>query len=859
MKRSKSIMIKIVSLLCLAAMLLPLLTVVVFAESGYTYLSDLQTASEKDGWIGVKKDKGLDDNPIKIGETTYQKGLTAHSPSKIEYNISGDEYEYFSATIGMNDSEKDESAKDKANVEFIVMIDGVYVYKSKEFQYTTAAEEILIPIPYGSSRLTLITTTGKTPDPDTDEILATADHCAWAEAKLVKRTAALPTVEQSKRINETLKSPSGNLTVNLKNDENGRILFNVVEDGVKMLEDSAIGISSDLGDFSIGFSHKSTTKSEINETYKNLSGSYSTVVNHANTLTAVFEKGAYLFTLEFRAYDDGFAYRYSIDAADGSKKDIVFNKETGYFAVPDGSNTFSETILDSDLEGIWNYERSYHESTIEKCANTFRAFPVLFTPDDKHWMLLSEAELFNDSAYAGSAFYATADNNLRLCYAPKVRADGIESELGFTSPWRCGITGNLATIAESSLIENVCERKDIADFSWVKPGVASWLWLSEGGAASGDYDKLLEYLELSAEMGWDYILLDAGWQPSAPFEYYDWFQTFLAYARKYKVGVWVWVHYSKLDEPNELAVLKKWANDGIVGVKVDFFDSEDQDMLQIYKNIYDACAEAKLMLNMHGANKPTGERQYYPHVINREAVMGEEYKQYQPFDLTCYAFTRGVLGPMDITPLVVPGGTKVTTIAAQLAMFVHYETGCLTMASFADDYYNSEATRFFEDIPSSWDDLKFIDGYPGDYSVLARRSSHNWYLSGITNQARTVDVSFDFLEEGEEYEAYIYTDTTVKNDVRVQKLTVKAGDSFQFKMLSGGGFAVKFVKLGVEENEGNPTNPTQQSTESVTEAPTDAITDEVEEKSGCSSSISVLPALVTLALPVVFFKRRKED
>lgn len=859
MKHRKSIIIKLAAIICLAAMLLPMISVGIFAETPYLYLSDMSEAYATLVWKPLSKDKGFDDNAIKIADTTYEKGLVIHAPSRIEYNISGDEYEYFHAFIGVNDSERDEAAKSKADVEFIVMIDGVYVYKSKEFYYNTPAEEINIPIPYGAKRLILITTQGK-PDQTTNKVDGTADHCAWADAKLVKRSAALPTIAENKRINETLKSPSGNLSVNLKNDENGRILFNVVEDGVTMLEDSAIGIASNLEDFTLGFSLKSTSKEVINETYQNLSGSYSTVVNHANKLTAVFEKGAYLFTLEFLAYDDGFAYRFTIDTADGEQVDVVFNKETGYFAVPDTSKVFSEQINYADLEGIWNYERSYVETTIERCANTFRAFPVLYTPDDKHWMLLSEAELFEDT-YAGSAFYATSDNNLRLCYAPKVDADGIQSKLGFTSPWRCGITGDLGDIVESSLIENVCKRQNVEDFSWVKPGVASWLWLSEGGAASGDLEKLKEYVKLSSDMGWDYILLDAGWQPSAPYEYYDWFRTFVTYARKYNVGVWVWVHYSKVDTPQERTVFKKWADDGVKGVKVDFFDSEDQNMIQVYEEIYKACAEAKLMLNIHGANKPTGERQYWPHIINREAVLGEEYKQYSPFDLACYAFTRGVLGPMDITPLVIPGGAKTTTTCAQLAMCVHYETGCLTMASFAEDYYDSKGKQFLTDLPSRWDDLEFIDGYPGDYSILARRNNHNWYLSGITSEARKVKVKFDFLEEGEEYEAYIYTDGSSKASVKTQKLTVTSADSLDVSMLDGGGFAVKFVKLGVEDEntDGNKTTePSSTATGEVTEtvAPDTA---PAEEKSGCGSSISYLSVLAAIMLPIPFIKRKEDN
>ena len=183
------------------------------------------------------------------------------------------------------------------------------------------------------------------------------------------------------------------------------------------------------------------------------------------------------------------------------------------------------------------------------------------------------------------------------------------------------------------------------------------------------------------------------------------------------------------------------------------------------------------------------------------------------------------------------------------------------MASFAEDYYDSKGKQFLTDLPSRWDDLEFIDGYPGDYSILARRNNHNWYLSGITSEARKVKVDFDFLEEGETYEAYIYTDGSSKTAVKTQKLTVTSADSLDVSMLDGGGFAVKFVKLGVEDEntDGNKTTePSSTATEKITEtvAPDTAPT---EEKSGCGSSISYLSVLAAIMLPIPFIKRKEDN
>lgn len=863
-------------------------TVATSATSSTVYLSDIDYVSEIHGWGELMRDKGLDGKAIKICETTYEKGITIHADSRIEYDISGKGWNTFSAYIGVNDSEEDEIHKPKSSITFEILVDGISVYRSGIFRMSTPAEKITVSLPSDAKRITLIT------DGTSDG--NTADHCAWADAKFeyvtpkdgnmkslefdmdsisingimecadltprafdylgkeidpskfkvsytssasdialvfsldaisgrvvlkskgiatVTATAVheyegLTTVCRSEitvfgkfgdeaRANEELSSPDGKIKILVKSDEFGRVRFSVTDDGAAIVTEAGIGVNTDSGDFSSGLAFVGAERGEINESYSNISGSYSKIENRANTLDLTFAKLNFTFTVKFRAYDDGFAYRYVIGCDEPSVKDITIKRETGYFTIPKDSKVFAERI--ARLEDKFSYQNNYDERTADKCEGMYQAFPMLSTADDEHWLLLSEAELYGDR-YIGTALYGEGEGRFSLCPAPRVSSDeAIDTALAFTSPWRCGIIGSLGEVVESSLIEKVCERSD-EDYSWVRPGVCSWLWLSEGGAASHDYKLLRKYVNLSVEMGWEYILLDAVWQPNAPHGYYDGFLEFMDYAKENGVGVWVWVNKSNLDTESERAALAKWASDGIVGVKVDFFDSEDADNIELYEAIYEACRENKLMLNLHGSNKPTGERSYWQHVINREAVLGEEKNNYRPSDLATYIYTRGVLGPMDITPRITPGGSKVTTIAAQLAMCVHYETGALTMASFASDYYNSPAKEFFKALPAAWDDLHFIDGYPGDYSIIARRSGENWYLSGLNaTQRLDASIALDFLDADGEYRAYVFADGEGKDDLDIYEIDVTASDSIDVTMLYGGGLAVKIVRLDSPEEE----------------------------------------------------------
>ena len=303
---------------------------------------------------------------------------------------------------------------------------------------------------------------------------------------------------------------------------------------------------------------------------------------------------------------------------------------------------------------------------------------------------------------------------------------------------------------------------------------------------------------LSSEMGWEYLILDEGWQPKSRQKgrvyegYYNWFDEILKYADSKGVGLIVWIKYADLDTPEEREVLREYAAKGVKGIKADFFDSEDQTTMRDLNEIYKLCAECHLIVNCHGAGKPTGERRTYPNVINREAVKGEEYGKGFVNEAVIWAYTRNVVGPVDLTPRVYPKSST-STLGLQLASCVLLDSGLPCMAGSADDYRRFSGASFYRELPATWDDTVFLGGEVGDYVSMARRSGDVWYVATITKAAKTdMSMSLDFLGEGE-YEAVIYSDLR-KRKLNIMTKSVTRNDSLTYDLLPDSGYVVKLTK-----------------------------------------------------------------
>ena len=575
-----------------------------------------------------------------------------------------------------------------------------------------------------------------------------------------------------------------------------------------MLNRSLIGLHTDKCDFSDGLTLvKQIPVTERDEMYTNLSGKRCSVRNHYNETVLVLEKDDFFFDVYFRAYDDGFAYRFAVRTEDEAVKELMVISETGNFAIPAQSKITAQQV--TSLTDSFNYENSYSMASVEVLSekpSSYLCFPTLIDLADAagkvsgKFLLLSEADLYGDS-YFGSLLTAQGDNTFGLHAAPTVSRDTpAVIQTDFTSPWRFGIYGGLGDIVESDLTENLAPSPE-GDYSWVVPGVTAWMWLSEGFYGQRTVSIIKDYVDLAAEMGWNYLILDEGWQPSSGKKgraydgYFSYFDDLVQYAAERDVGFIVWVKYIDLDTPEEREILREWAAKGIKDIKADFFDSEDPATTADFKAIYEMCAECHLLVNCHGANKPTGERRTYPNVINREAVNGEEFGAFWVKDAVNWVYTRNVVGPMDITPRLYPTAKSGNTLAAQLACNVIFESGMPCMAGDSEDYRRFDGVSFYQNLPAAWDETKFIGGEVGDSVTIARKAGDDWYAAALTlSEKKGQTMPLSFLGEGE-YEAFIYSDNNDK-EVTVDVQLVTRNDTLTYDMGRQSGYVVRFIKKG---------------------------------------------------------------
>ena len=657
----------------------------------------------------------------------------------------------------------------------------------------------------------------------------------------------------------TLSSPNGELSIAFTRTKFGQLTYKVASGAGAVLPGGTVGVLTDLCDFTMGLTYVGESKVvEEKETFKTYSGKRSEILDHYKEQTLTFEKQGYYFDVILRAYDDGFAYRFAIRAKNQSQVAMVVEKEASTYTLEKGTKIYCEIVNSSELNDRFNYETSYSEHKIENLTNRYVAYPILYTTDNTNYVLLSESELYMDS-YAGSMTQCIGDNTLQMHWAPVVHEVVINTD--FTSPWRFGIVGKLGDIVESDMAEKLHERTD-EDYSWVEAGVTAWMWLSEGYEGQSNFKRILQYVDLASEFGWKYLILDEGWQPRSTSSgkayegYYSWFPALVSYAESKGVGLIAWVKYIDLNTTERLDLLDEFASVGIKGIKADFFDNEDQATMDQMKAIYERAAKLKLVVNCHGANKPTGERVYWPNILNREAVNGEEYGGYNSYNLTVWPFTRGVIGPMDLTPRLNTTGS--VTNGAQLAMNIVFECGIPCMASSVEEYRKSVAKPLLMNLPAAWDDTKFVDGVIGKYTILARRSGEKWYAGALSKGTnKNLSLPLDFLDEGKTYTAYIFRDGASRTDLRVELLTVTSADVLTFGMVDGGGYTAMF--LPIEEQK-----PTEKPEDDLQQKPQDDDKKEEPktEAGGPSPVIFVVAAIAAVVIGGVagfMFTRRKKD
>ncbi len=617
-----------------------------------------------------------------------------------------------------------------------------------------------------------------------------------------------------------LNSPSNNLRITVAATEDGEttLVYKVdrLKDGqsVAVIENSPLGIDRKDQQFSAGLEFVSNGEVKtIDETYTMHIGRQTECRNHANELELTFRnRQGSLIKLVLRAYNDGVAFRYVFPEKSDSAFTIL--RELTGFKVPETGKAWVQRY-DIPSQYTPAYEKFYENGMSIGTASPNAegwAFPALFNSSN-NWLLISEANLTPD--YCGIRMKQNAPNGMYRVRFPEAKdAEGFGavepvSSTPWVMPWRIVVVGeSLATIFETNLINNLSDPTVAGDFSWVKPGRASWSWLSENDSPK-KFQSLKEFVDLSAEMNWEYSLVDANWDLMTGGN----IEQLVQYANSKGVGILMWynsggpqnvvterprdIMFDPLLRKAEFKKLKEW---GVKGVKIDFWHSDKQNLIALYHDVMKDAADNQIMVNFHGCTIPRGWSRTYPNLIGLESVKGEEcylfdqpYTEAAPVQNTILPFTRNVIGPMDYTPvgfsdLKYP---HITTNAHELALSLVFNTGILHFADNVKTYRSQPEfiKEFLKTVPVVFDETHFISGEPGKSIVMASRKGNDWYIAGINGEksVKEISVELPFISSGE-FELNLIADGADARTFAHELKGFKAGESFPVKMLENGGF-----------------------------------------------------------------------
>ncbi|WP_100609906.1 glycoside hydrolase family 97 protein [Confluentibacter lentus] len=613
--------------------------------------------------------------------------------------------------------------------------------------------------------------------------------------------------------NVSVVSPNNKWKVELKNEQSastGKWFLKI--NSIKENTNSEIIPKIDLGllrsdqDFSNELKFIKADKPKlINENYTSLHGKSSQRSNSGNEIVLYFENPSKAkLNIIVRAYNDGVTFRYEFPEKTGTFK---IKDELTAYKIPDSTNRWLEKF-DLSNEGLYT---NMKDASVQQDW----CYPALFNTkgDADNWYLIHEADV--DRQYAATKLTNTITNS-----DYKVTLPGADEGVGeplptinlpWKSPWRVIIMGSIAEVVESTLVDDVSSPSVLTDTDWVKPGVASWNYWSNNHGTK-DYKVVTEFADLAAEMGWPYTLLDWEWDQM---ENGGNLEDALKYIHSigvkplmwYNSGMFKWVTSTPVDRmkthENRMEEFAKLNKLGVYGIKVDFFLSEKQDMIKYYLDILDDAAKFKIMVYFHGCIVPRGWQRTYPHLMTFEAARGAEWYNNGP-ELTTSApehnnvlpFTRNIVGSMDYTPVTFTNSqfAHITSYGHELALSVVFESAMQHMADRPEGYRNlpDAPKTFLKHVPSTWDDTKLLDGYPGKFTIMARRKGLDWYIGGINSDGRREKVQnlkFDFLPEGTSYKLTLIADGAHDTLFSTKYMVVDKSTSIDVTMLRRGGFA----------------------------------------------------------------------
>ena len=621
-----------------------------------------------------------------------------------------------------------------------------------------------------------------------------------------------------------LTSPNGRLRLRFSLDGEGVPRYSVLLDGQLALLPSRLGLERADRNFSNHLALVGQSRVErIADEYTLLTGKRR--INHYAANRRVLDLrgagGEHLHVI-FQVSDDGVAFRYEFPRISSQLHRIDSERSSFHFLPGTVAWLQPVAVAKSGWKEVNpSYEEIYEQGNpagTPSPTGAGWAYPALFRSGEL-WLLVSESSLPRN--YCGTRLRSTwrsTEYTVGFPDALESMPGGPvlpESALPWVTPWRLIVIGSLKTIAESTLGTDLAEPPAVGTPGPAAgPGKASWSWPLMGDSAT-TFDVQMRYIDYAAAMNWQYTLVDAGWDQQIGYEK---LQELVTHAAARGIRILVWYNSAgswnstpqtprdrMLTHDSRVAEFERLKSIGVAGLKIDFFGGDGQSVIAYYRDILEDAARYGFVLNFHGATLPRGWQRTFPQLMTMEAIRGLEFVTFdqknaedEPSHAAMLPFTRNVFDPMDFTPMVldhINGIERRTTSAFELALSVLFTSGIQHYAETpegmarAPDYVQ----EFLRDVPGVWDDVRFLDGFPGKYVVMARQGDGHWYVSGINAQRTAADLQLDVADLPVRGTATLISDGSGGNlSFRRQTVRLGADKILRITLQPRGGFVLVF-------------------------------------------------------------------
>ncbi len=619
---------------------------------------------------------------------------------------------------------------------------------------------------------------------------------------------------------KTIQSPQGNIVVQVS-DENGSPAYKVQLNGVEFLKSSPLGVKLNCADLTKGLSLTDCQVKTVSDEYDLKTIKQSHVVYNATEAVCSFDKdGKKAMDVVFRLTERDVAFKYHIYPKRGTLAAVVEGEASG-FVFPENTTTFlcpQSKPMGGFARTSPSYETSYSldEPMGKNGWGEGYSFPCLFKNADKGWILVSETG--TDGAYVACRLLNENANAYKIGFPQAGEMNGAGTttaavSLPFDTPWRTITIGTtLAPIVETTVANDLVKPKyaPSKDYTY---GKGTWSWII-GMDSSCNFDEQKRYIDFAAAMGYRSVLIDALWDQQIG---YDRMEQLAEYGRSKGVGIFLWYNSNgqwndapqsprdKMDKSaprrKEMAWMQK---NGILGIKVDFFGGDKQQMMQLYEDILTDANDFGIQVIFHGCTLPRGWERMYPNYVASEAVLASENLHFgqgacdaEATNAAIHPFIRNTVGSMDFGGSTLnkrynadnkSGTYRRTSDVFALATAVLFQSSVQHFALAPNNLEDAPqwAVQFMKDVPVNWDEVKFIDGYPGKYIIMARKSAGKWYVAGVNAQDQAVKQKISLPMFAKNVQLTAYTDDKDLNGA-CNTIKLKKGE-FAVEMPKNGAF-----------------------------------------------------------------------